>query len=128
MLRYLRRDKGQDLVEYALIFPLFSLLLLGIMEFGLVMLSYDSIANAAREGARYGIIHPSDYAGIEAAARRSTIGLNQAALQFAVSQPIGNIIQVEADYDHNLITGLIIGAVGGRGTLHLHTLATMQIE
>jgi len=128
MLTYIRGEKGQDLVEYALIFPLLFLFLLGIMEFGLVIFSYDSVANAAREGARYGIIHPSDTAGIEAAARRSTTGLNQDALQFAIGQPADDIIQVEAGYDHDLITGHIVEAVGGTRRLHLHTVATMRIE
>jgi Flp pilus assembly pilin Flp len=128
MLRCLRHEQGQDLVEYALIFPLLSLLLLGIIEFGLVILSYDSIANAAREGARYGIIHPSDHAGIEAAARLSTVGLDQAALVFTVSHPASDVIQVGAEYHHSLITGPIIGAAGGDGTLHLHSVAAMQTE
>ena len=128
MLKSLRDERAQDLVEYALIFPLLALLLLGIIEFGLVILSYDSIANAAREGARYGIIHPLDHAGIEAAARLSTIGLDQAALAFTVSNPSSDVVQVEAEYQHSLITGPIIGAAGGGGTLLLHTVAAMQTE
>lgn len=128
MVDWLRCERGQDLMEYALIFPLLILLLLGIMEFGVVILSYDSIANAAREGVRYGIIHPEDSVGIEAAARRSTTGLNQAALQFTIRQPTEDTIQVEVDYAHDFITGLIIQAVGGNPTLHLHTAARMRIE
>ena len=51
-------EKGQDLVEFALVTPLLVLILLGILEFSLVMFCYNSISNAAREAARYGIIHP----------------------------------------------------------------------
>jgi Flp pilus assembly protein TadG len=50
---------GQEVVEYALILPLLMLLFLGIVEFGWAVLSYNTIANAAREGARFGIVHPT---------------------------------------------------------------------
>lgn len=128
MLRRLQchRDNGQELVEYAIVLPLLMLLLLGIMEFAIVIFSYDTIANAAREGARYGIIHPTDTAGIEAVARDRALGLNQAGLQVTPTL-VGDAIQVEVTYDVSLITGLIIQAVGGP-TLQLRTAATMQIE
>jgi hypothetical protein len=122
------RSRGQDLVEYALILPVLLLLLLGIMEFGYAVMSYDSISNAAREGARYGIIRPGDTSGVEAAARRLTTGLNQTTLQVAQSFPGPNLIRVQVTYDHTLITGVIIGAVGGNPTLHLSAAATMMIE
>ncbi len=117
-LRY-RRDRGQDLVEYALVLPLLLLLLLGIMEFSIVIWSYNTIANAAREGARYGIIDP-DYGAINVVVRERALLLNQAALQVFPIQT-GNTIRVEVTYDVNLITGLF-------PTLHLYTSSTMQIE
>ena len=52
------REAGQELVEFALILPLLLLLFLGIIEFGRAILAYNTIANAAREGARYGIVDP----------------------------------------------------------------------
>jgi Flp pilus assembly protein TadG len=103
------------------------LLLLGIMEFGMVVFSYDTIANAAREGARYGIIHGRTNAGIEAAARRLTTGLDPAALQVTITRP-WRTVRVEVTYDHNLISGPVIEAVAGNLTVPLRTVATMQIE
>ncbi len=52
-----RAEKGQDLVEYALVLPVLMLLLLGIVEFGLAIWHYDTLANAGREVARCGIIY-----------------------------------------------------------------------
>ncbi len=43
-------EHGQDLVEFALITPLLMLILLGIIEFSLIVFCYNSISNAAREG------------------------------------------------------------------------------
>ena len=128
-----RHDTGQEVVEFALVLPLLLLMIFGIMEFGIVVFTYDTIANAAREGARYGIIHPTDDAGIEAAARALTIGLDPVALQ--VDPPdgepnflVGDKIRVEVIYTHNLIVGIIIQAVGGNPTMELSTVATMQRE
>jgi Flp pilus assembly protein TadG len=127
-MRQRRGQAGQELVEYALVFPFLALLILGIAECGLLILAYGSIGNAAREGARYGTIHPADAAGIEAAARLSTTGLDQGALRFTIAQPSSDFIRVEADYDHSLITAPVVAAMGGGGTLHLRAVATMQTE
>lgn len=51
-----KNEKGQSLVEFALILPLLLLLIMGIIQFGLVFLGYISVSNAAREGARVGIV------------------------------------------------------------------------
>jgi Flp pilus assembly protein TadG len=57
MARKLRNERhGQALVEFALILPVLLLLLLGIVEFGLILYDQHVITNASREGARYGIV------------------------------------------------------------------------
>ncbi|MFP5341434.1 MAG: TadE/TadG family type IV pilus assembly protein [Candidatus Limnocylindria bacterium] len=53
-------ERGQSLVEFALVLmPLF-LILLGIIQFGFVFNSYVTITNAAREGARIGTVYVYD--------------------------------------------------------------------
>ncbi|MCC7352523.1 MAG: pilus assembly protein [Anaerolineae bacterium] len=128
MWKRLRSDKGQEVVEFAIILPLLFLLLFGIIDFGIIIFSYDTIANATREGARYGIVHPTDDAGIEAAARRLTSGLSSGALQINITRPGGNTIRVEAIYDVSLITGFVMEIAGGNPTLRLNSVSTMQIE
>jgi Flp pilus assembly protein TadG len=44
--------KGQSMVEFALILPLFVLFIIGIFELGRAFFAYIAITNAAREGAR----------------------------------------------------------------------------
>ena len=56
MLSWLRRERGQELVEYALILPLLFVLIFGIAQAALVILSYNTIDDAARQGARLGVI------------------------------------------------------------------------
>jgi Flp pilus assembly protein TadG len=136
MLASLRSERGQDLVEYAIVFTLLMLLLIGIIESGIAILAYNSVANAAREGARYGVIRAQrdDGPGIEAAARRSTMGLDQSALAIASTVTVSNtsqFIEVDVDYDHAFMTplmGLIAQAATGSPTLHLRTTASMRVE
>ena len=51
---------GQSLIEFALILPLFVLIVAGIFDLGRAFYSSITITNAAREGARYGTLNP-DY-------------------------------------------------------------------
>ena len=48
----LRSERGQSLVELALVLPLLILLLAGVADLGRAFFSYIQITNAAREGAR----------------------------------------------------------------------------
>ncbi len=48
------RQDGQGLVEFALVVPVFMLLLLGMLEFGLAFTHDQTLAYATREGARTG--------------------------------------------------------------------------
>jgi len=69
--------RGQGLVEFALILPVLLLLILGIIEFGRLMVTYSSISTASRDAVRYavsvgdspsGIPNYQDCLGIRAAA------------------------------------------------------------
>jgi hypothetical protein len=53
------KKDGQALVEFAILLPVLLLLLLGIIEFGLLLFNQHVITNASREGARYGIVSRS---------------------------------------------------------------------
>jgi len=49
-----KKSRGQTMVEFALAFPVFLMLVLGIIEFGRLLVAYSSVYVAAREAARYG--------------------------------------------------------------------------
>ncbi len=46
--------RGQGLVEFALAFPIFLAIVLGIFEFGRLFVTYTALYAASREGARFG--------------------------------------------------------------------------
>jgi hypothetical protein len=57
------RTRGQALVEFALVAPLFFLLLLGIVEAGRFIFYYETLNSATREGARYAIVNGANTLG-----------------------------------------------------------------
>jgi Flp pilus assembly protein TadG len=63
---------GQALVEFALVFPIFMLVLAGIMDFGFMLYSRMSVINAAREGARAAVM-VTDYTTIPTVAQGAVI-------------------------------------------------------
>lgn len=54
-----QRSAAQALVEFVLVAPLFFLLLFAIIDFGRYVYYVQILNNAAREGARYAIVHGS---------------------------------------------------------------------
>ena len=64
MNNHRRRLRGQGLVEFALLLPVLLLIIIGTIEFGRILFIYTNINNAAREGTRYGMVHPKDQNGI----------------------------------------------------------------
>jgi Flp pilus assembly protein TadG len=86
------------LVEYALILPLLLLLTLGVLEFGIIIYQYNAIGNAAREGARVGIIRANNDGAIEAAARAMTTALEPADLAITIDRSQAGLIEVRVDY------------------------------
>jgi len=57
--RIAKERRGQALVEFALVFPMFLLLLFSIISFGLYIFYNQQLTNAAREAARYAAVHSS---------------------------------------------------------------------
>ena len=51
------RSRGQALVEFALVAPVFFLILFAVIEGGRFILYYETLNNATREGARYAIVN-----------------------------------------------------------------------
>jgi len=77
------RQRGQTLVEFAIIIPVLLLLAVFIFDFGRAVYYYSAIQNAAREGVRYGSVNPvvtttsvyEDVPGMKTAAVKYAIGL-----------------------------------------------------
>lgn len=55
-MKNIKNEKGQALVEFAIILPILLLLIMGILQFGMLINSYLTLENSSREGARLGIV------------------------------------------------------------------------
>jgi hypothetical protein len=49
-----QKQLGQGVLEFALALPIMLILIMGIVDFGRMMITYTAVASASREAARYG--------------------------------------------------------------------------
>lgn len=54
-----RQGSGQSLVEFALLLPILLLILMGVFDFGRAIYAYNTVSEAARNGARVAIVNQS---------------------------------------------------------------------
>ena len=53
LIRHLRSTRGQALVEFALVLPIFAIMLFGIIDLGRYVFTANSLNNSAREAAQF---------------------------------------------------------------------------
>ena len=133
-----KREGGQSLVEFALVLPIFLVVLFAIVDFGMAFHAWITVTNSAREGARIGAVH-APAATIEQRVRDTADSLDQDLLTVSVSnaddqggQP-GESVVVDVSYSYSLITPLADllnkfswGSIPS--TLSLDSLAEMRLE
>jgi Flp pilus assembly protein TadG len=141
MLRLIRRrrksgEKGQALAEFALLIPIFLILLFAIVDFGMGFYSWITVTNAAREGARLGSVQATEVEIVDRVYQTSDLPDEATQMTVTVTnaqgQP-GESVVVQVDYGYDLITPLaglvqfVSGDVIGP-TLNLSSTAEMRLE
>jgi len=97
MLRKLKKDnKGQAMVELALVLPVLLLLVFGIIEFGRVFGTYLMVTHGAREGARAGAVGIAD-TDIIALVRDRTANLQLSEAKLVVNISPGQLSRTRGD-------------------------------
>jgi Flp pilus assembly protein TadG len=79
------QHRGQALVEFAMILPVFFLIVAGMFDFGLGIYSDLTLVNAAREGARLGVIDPGNTTAIEERVRAMANNLDASKLDVEIA-------------------------------------------
>ena len=123
------REKGAAIVESAIVLPVFFIVLIGIMEFGLVFHNYLTLQNAVREGARFAAIGSSE-AAVEQRVRDFSASLDQGSLAINIANAQGNrgtIVTVDSSYPLPLITPMMKQLVG-QNSFALAAEASMRLE
>lgn len=119
---------GQALVELALIVPVMLLLLLIAVDFGRLFFSYVEINNAAREGAQFASVSPTDCGGTPCL---STSGIATHASQERNSQVLGGgaagiTVTLTCAKADGTATACSNATVGGAGTGNTVTVNAQQ--
>lgn len=129
MPAHFKSRSGQSLVEFALILPFLLLIILGTFDLGRAVYSQTVISNAAREGARYGIIPGRTTDQIKDAAIATAIGVTLERSHIAVAINGGaETITVNISYPLAPLTPMIGVFFGPSGNLTLTSSATMKTE
>ena len=128
-------ERGQSMVEFVLVLPIFLLLVFGIVDFGMGFHAWLTVTNSAREGARLGAVRASS-AQIVTRVQNTSDTLDPANMTITVTNAQGNpgeSVVVAVDYDYTLITPLdnIMGMISGGSvgpTITLSSTADMRLE
>lgn len=115
-------------MEFALVLPLFLVLLFGVVEFGLIIYAKGIITQASREGARYGVVYcltPKTKADIEAYVQNY---LQNAGFSGATATAtLGSTLSVRVDYPYRFMV-LPDFIAGLAGDLNLSADTAMNME
>lgn len=124
-----KRESGQSLAELALVLPILLVILCGIIDFGWIYYNQITLNNAAREGARYAVIHydPNVDWKAEAESRmiNDMVGVDSATA--IVSDPVEQQITASVTANPKILTGFT-STILGKNTIELHAECTMRLE
>lgn len=126
-----RHQRGQSLVETALVLPILLIILMGIFDFGRAVFAYNAVSNAAREAARVAIVNQNS-TGVVDEGKRSALGLDPSAIDVTFTLPgcpgtvlVGCTAQVTVDHEWSAITPIIGSVVG---PIQLSSTTEMRVE
>lgn len=134
--RYRKDENGQALVEFALILPLFLLLIMGIIQFGFIFSGQITLTSAAREGARLAVVtDPYEVADADDVIKKRVISAAIALLLSPITENDIEILRNISGPDD----GMVIVAVDGKVPIimplffagpdyHLSAASKMRIE
>jgi len=129
-------EKGQALVEFTLLIPIFLLLLFAIVDFGMGFHAWITVTNSAREGARLGAVSAAQTDIMDRVYQTADLPNESTQMTVTVTnaqgQP-GESVVVKVDYDYDLITPLagIVSFISGNvigPTLTFSSTAEMRLE
>ncbi len=124
-------EAGQGIIEFALVLPLLVLLMVGIFDLGYAVFTNNMLENAAREGARVGVIESRTDADIcnRVKAAAPTLNLSDCR-QIKIDPPgtrtFNNPITVTVPYTYQPITPFLAQITGGG--IHMSATSVMIVE
>ena len=128
----MRSEKGQSLVEVAVLFPILILLLMGVADLGRAYYAMVALNDAAEEGALYAAIDPDNLSEIQNRAVHASSGLitfetNNVTRMPASGFTAGDPVTVTVTYDFEIYTPVIQAFFDDNGTVTLQGQAVNPI-
>lgn len=128
-IRKLKKEKGQSLVETALVLPILMLILVGILEFGRILGAWMVITHASREGARIASLGGTN-TQIEERVDTVSDALNLANISVDINPAgpydRGDMVTVTVTYQIDSIIPLLSSVIGD--TIEMDAETTMRVE
>ena len=140
------KSRGQGIVEFALVVPIFLALTFGIIELGWLVYNNHTVSNATREGARYAMVNGSRGAEIsgsvadadsvrpivEERAGHLSSNIDAVYVGFHCSnggsdctpEEPGSLVTVETTYTYQPVVGAIVGV----GSFQLTSESTVIVQ
>lgn len=112
--RLTQRERGQTLVEFAIVLPLLLFLIFGIIQLGIVFNNYVTLTDATRAGARKAAVGrsvPDPVGEAVGAVRASSPNLDQSKLDVDVTSTWdpGSDVTVSATYPYEInLLGIVV--------------------
>jgi len=108
--------KGQAMVEFVLILPVFLLLLLGMADISRVISANFVLENASRSAARVGVISNSD-SEIITAIENGTDSLDASSITYTITptegtRGSGDELTIEINYTVDILTPIVSNVLG----------------
>ena len=116
-----KRSLGQSVVEFALVAPIFLMLLFGLIEGARLVYAYNTVNHAAQESARFAIL--ADTSSVSAVRNKAvdaadpleintsdvTVQVNNGSTSFG-DREIGDRLSVSVTYNLVPVVGMVFGA------------------
>jgi len=131
------RERGQAMVEFAIIAPLFIMLVAGIIQFGVILNFWLDMQRIANQGARWAVVD-----GYPGCPRTGPTGCSPTLQEYLASEPVsggltpcvkitfpdGNLSTVGKPVKVRLESSFAVVPIVEVGTINLGADATMRLE
>lgn len=123
MLKKIRKEEGQGLVEFALLLPIFLLLVLGMMEYGWMLNAKITVNSAAKEVARTAVVADGRTIEEKVAEAKSRLDISPVTIVANTSATSGQALVVTVSTEVTPLVGFFF-----HDAQTISSQATMRVE
>ena len=133
-----RSERGAELIEFAIVMPILIFIVAGIFEFGMMFRALEAVTNAAREGARVGVLPGYDLPDVQTRVDQYLAASGLTGTH-TVTAPVTTVatgagtfparsVQVTYVYPFVVLSGFAPLFGGNFGSINLNAAAIMRME